>query len=316
MSLLAAGIINYHEYEDTRRCIDLLMASGRRPDRILVADNESEPGRAAELVRRLGADNVLASPANRGYSGGANAILRETRDAEFTLLLNPDVRVGPRYCLDLLRAAESSPRSAVFGGKLVRPDGRTLDSTGTVAWRNTRIRDRASGKTDDGRFERPEEVFGATGAAILLRRQALEEIRIGDEYFDEDFFLYHEDSDLCWRLRLAGWKALYVPSAVAEHTRAWRIEERQGLSRLARGHSFKNHYLKLVKNILPAQAARDGLHILGLEALRLGYAALREPFLLGYAWDAVTLLPRAFRKRHAIMRRRRVGWRELSRWFI
>ena len=313
---LAAGIINYRTYDDAIACVHSLRKSEVAPDRILIADNESDEVEVRRLKTAVGAANVLDSPANRGYAGGANAVLRATRDAEFVLLLNPDVRVRPAFCSELLKAAEANSRAGVFGGKLVRPDGRTLDSTGVVARRNGRNEDRGSGTADDGRFDGPEEMFGATGAAILLRRGAMEEIRIGDEYFDEDFFLYHEDNDLCWRVLLAGWKSLYVPSAVAEHTRAYRAGERQGKSRLVRGHAFKNHYLKLVKNILPAQFARDGLHILGWEAVRLGYATLREPFLLGYAWNALTLLPRALRKRRAIMSRRRAGWRELSRWFV
>jgi GT2 family glycosyltransferase len=313
---LVAGIINYRTTDDVLACVQSLRRSERPPDRVLVADNASVEAEARRLRVAVGDANVLASPSNRGYAGGANAILRESRDAEFTLLLNPDVRVGSRFCLELLRAAEANPRAGVLGGKLVRPDGRTLDSTGVVARRNGRNEDRGSGTADDGRFDGPEEMFGATGAAILLRGKAMEEIRIGDEYFDEDFFLYHEDNDLCWRVLLAGWKALYVPSAVAEHTRAYRQGGRERMSRSVRGHAFKNHYLKLVKNLLPAQFARDALHLLGWEAVRLGYATLREPFLWGYALNALRLLPRALRKRREIMSRRRAGWRELSRWFV
>ena len=313
---LAAGIINYHEYADTAACIESLAASTRPPDRILVADNESDPTGAAGLARRLGSANVLASPHNRGYAGGANAILRQASEARYVLLLNPDVTVSRTFCAEILRAAETNPQAAVFAGKLMRPDGRTLDSTGVVARRSGRNEDRGSNTPDDGRFNAAEEVFGATGAAMVLRRSAIEEVRIGDEYFDEDFFLYHEDNDLCWRILLAGRKILYVPTAVAEHSRSYRQGGRAAVSRVVRGHAFKNHYLKLAKNLLPGQVWRDGLHLLGWEAVRLGYALVREPFLLAYAWRALLLLPRALRKRKEIMSRRRAGWRELSRWFV
>lgn len=316
MTMLAAGIINYREYADTRSCIESLMTSDLRADRILVADNSSDPAEAAELARRVGSGNVLASPENRGYAGAANAILRAAPEARYVLLLNPDVKVGRKFCGELIRAAEADPRAAVLAGKLVRPDGKTLDSTGVVARRNGRNEDRGQGTPDDGRFDGAGEVFGATGAAILLRRSAMEEIRFGDQFFDEDFFLYHEDNDLCWRVRLAGWKVLYAPSAVAEHAREYRQGGRAAVSRFVRGHAFKNHYLKLAKNLLPGQIARDGLHLLGWETVRLGYAALREPFLLGYAWDALKLLPRALRWRRATMSRRRTEWKELRRWFV
>ena len=316
MSRLVAGIINYHEYAETRTCIESLQASTRPPDRILVADNESRAALAPDLVRRLGAENVLASPENRGYSGGANAILRAAPDADYVLLLNPDVRVRPDFCSELLRAADADPRAAIFAGKLVRPDGRTLDSTGVVARRSGRNEDRGTGTPDDGRFDRPEEVFGATGAAMLLRRTAMEEVAVEGEVFDEAFFLYHEDNDLSWRSRLAGWKALYVPTAVAEHSRKFRQGGRASVSRLVRGHAFKNHYLKLAKNLMFRQVLRDCLHLGAWEAMRLAYAIFREPFLFAYGWRSLKLLPRAWRWRRAIMGRRRATWKEMKRWFV
>ena len=316
MTKLAAGIINYREYPETLSCIESLLASKRRPDRILVADNESQDGPASDLVRKLGAENVLASRENRGYSGGANAILRAVPDADYVLLLNPDVRVSPDFCSELLRAAESDPRAAILAAKLVRPDGKTLDSTGVVARRSGRIEDRGMGTPDDGRYDRPEEVFGATGAAMLLRRSAMEELEFEGEVFDEGFFLYHEDNDLSWRSRLAGWKALYVPTAVAEHARKFRQGGRGSVSRRVRGHAFKNHYLKLAKNLVFRQVLRDVLHLAGWEALRLGYALVREPFLFAWGWRAMMLLPRAWRWRRATMSRRRVSWKELKQWFI
>src|SRR5688572_11466200 len=99
---LAAGIINYRTYDDVLTCVESLRRAKPPPDRILVADNSSEPAQAARLRSALPDRDVLASPENRGYAGGANAILRETRDAEFTLLLNPDVRVSASYCGELL----------------------------------------------------------------------------------------------------------------------------------------------------------------------------------------------------------------------
>jgi GT2 family glycosyltransferase len=315
MTTLVAGIINYHEYAETRTCIESLLASRRPPDRILVADNESQAALVPDLARRLGEKNVLASPENRGYTGGANAILRAAPDADYVLLLNPDVRVRPDFCSELLRAAEAEPRAAIFAGKLVRPDG-MLDSTGVVARRSGRNEDRGTGTPDDGRFDRPEEVFGATGAAMLLRRSAMEELAVDGEVFDEAFFLYHEDNDLSWRSRLAGWKALYVPTAVAEHARKFRQGGRASVSRLARGHAFKNHYLKLAKNVMFRQVLRDVLHLGAWEAMRIGYAIFREPFLFAYGLRAMMLLPRAWRWRRAIMSRRRVKWKELKRWFV
>ena len=312
---LTAGIVNYGTYDDVLACVESLRRSSRPPDRIVVADNSSDPAGAARLCKELGAENVLASPHNRGYAGGGNAIIRAARDSDFILILNPDVRVSPGFCSELLSAAREEPRSAALAGKLLRSDGKTLDSAGVVVTRMGQSRDRAGGTPDDGRFDRREEVFGACGAAIFLRREALEDLCLDGEYFDEDFLIYHEDVDLCWRARLLGWKVVYVPTAVAFHNRGYKLGRRRGVARFVLGHSFKNHYLKLCKNLLPGQMWRDGAHLAAWEILRLGYAVLREPSLLAAYARAIRLLPRALRKRRQIMKRRRAGYSELARWF-
>jgi GT2 family glycosyltransferase len=312
---LVAGIINYRDYEAVPACLEALRRSSRPPERVLVADNSSVEPEAARLAQLVGRENLLASSANRGYAGGANAIIRAAAGAELILLLNPDVEVEPGFCEALLRAAEAEPRAAALQGKLLRTGKQILDSTGVRAFRSGRNRDRAGGEPDDGRFSAAEEVFGATGAASLWRRTALAELEIDGEFFDEDFLVYHEDNDLCWRARLLGWKVLYVPEAQAVHARGYQAGARARASRFVRHHAFKNHYLKLAKNLLPAQLWRFAPQLLGWECARLGYALAREPFLWRAWLEALRLLPRAWRKRREIMRRRRASEMELRRWF-
>jgi GT2 family glycosyltransferase len=313
---LVAGIVNYRTYDEVFRCVEALRKSSLVPDRILVADNASVPEGAERLARLIGKENLLASPENRGYAGGANAIIRAVPEARHVLILNPDVTVSPEFCRELLRAVEADPAVGVVGGKLVRPEGGAVDSAGMVALRTGRCLDRAAVTFPGERFDRTEEVFAVCGAAMLLRREALEDIRIGDEYFDEDFLIYHEDVDLCWRMRLRGWQVLYAADAVAFHRRGFgRDRSRSAVSRFVRRHSFRNHYLKLVKNMLPAQLWRDGVYLAAWELVRLGYVVLREPFLLGAWRDLARLLPRALRKRRRIMSRRRAGYREMAPWF-
>ena len=85
--------------------------------------------------------------------------------------------------------------------------------------------DRGAGTIDDGTYDRPAWVFGGTAAAILLRREALDDVAYPDnEFFAESFFAYREDAELAWRLQLRDWRCLYTPSAVAAHRRGFRPE--------------------------------------------------------------------------------------------
>jgi GT2 family glycosyltransferase len=173
---------------------------------------------------------------NLGYSGGADRIIRETDGHDYILLLNPDAVLDSRCLEEMVRVMESAPGAGSVGGKLLlgnpqlddgagSPTPRILDSTGHLIFRNRRIIDRGHGEVDEGQYDRLEEIFSVCGAAVLFRRAMLEEVRIGSQYFDEDFFAYKEDVDICWRAQLLGWDSLYHPAASAYHLRGWKRRE-------------------------------------------------------------------------------------------
>lgn len=94
------------------------------------------------------------------------------------------------------------PSVAIGTGKLLRPDRTAIDSAGLTIPRNRRPRDRGSDRLDLGQFDAAELVDAASGAAMVLRVAALDELIVDGEFFDESFFAYHEGTDLCWRARL------------------------------------------------------------------------------------------------------------------
>lgn len=307
-SVYAVGVINYRSYDDLARCLDALAEQTQPPELTLVVDVEPDSASRAKLRSRSRVDWVESE--NRGFAGGANLALDELArrtQSPFFLLLNPDVRLEPAFVAHLLAEMANRPRVALGTGKLIRPNG-TLDSAGVVLPRNRRPRSRGDGETDSGLYDRVEYVFGASGAAMMIRRGALDELAIDGEIFDEDFFLYHEDTDLSWRAQLLGWRVLYVPQARAEHDRRWQRSKRFAIPPSVRRHSFKNHYLQLIKNEQP----RDfliGLPILLVwEVLRLASALLRDPAVLPGYRDAWHLRRRAWAKRRFLrsaMRRKR-----------
>lgn len=144
------------------------------------------------------------------------------------------------------------------------------------------------------------------------------------EVLDEDFFMYKEDIDLSWRLRLRGWKCYYYPQAVCYHGRGtgvlkrfthWEVYKgRKNLSRFAKYYAYKNQRLMQVKNELWPNLVKDFLWVVPKEILILGYIFVREPYLLK-AWLQFWIqLPHALQKRRLIMKRRKVGWRAMDYW--
>jgi GT2 family glycosyltransferase len=325
---VAVGIINYGDYRHLPICLDSVKRQSLRADRIIVLDNQSCADEIGPIGRAYPDVQILPMQQNLGYSGGANRIIREADGHDYILLLNPDVVLETGYLEEMVRAMESASVVGSVGGKLLLGDpqlkgellgnaSQVLDSTGHIIFRNRRIIDRGHGERDVGQYDRTEEVFSICGAAVLFRRAMLEEVQIDGEYFDEDFFAYKEDVDICWRAQLLGWTSLYNPAAVAYHLRGWkRRDDRRRVPWARKYHSFKNHHLMMIKNELPALFWRDFVPILWLGIRAMAYISLMEPALWKSVLDLKKYWPRARYKREIIMGRRRASAERMGRWFV
>jgi GT2 family glycosyltransferase len=168
------------------------------------------------------------------------------------------VVLGKDFIAQALKGFSAAPRIGMVSGKILRMDGITLDSTGLFFSVWGTAKERGYGIKDKGRFEKPGFVFGVTGAAALYRREMLEDIKEPDkDYFDPDFRFFYEDLDVAWRAQRRGWKAYYIPQAVARHARGASLRPGRGTGRsyarryLADGpHAdlIKNRYLVVIKN--------------------------------------------------------------------
>jgi GT2 family glycosyltransferase len=139
-------------------------------------------------------------------------------------------------------AAQSNPEVGAVQPKLVfRGRADVIQNAGIVLLSDGSAGDRGAGQVDRGQFDRQEEVFGGCGAALLLRREMLADV--GD--FDETFFAYYEDTDLAWRMRLRGWRAIFEPSAVVEHVHA---ATNRPASTLMRFYADRNRLFTVLKN--------------------------------------------------------------------
>jgi GT2 family glycosyltransferase len=196
-----------------------------------------------------------------------------------------------------------------------------VNNAGGVVFRDGYGADRAYQQPDRGQYQRPEEVFAFCGAAVCLRTAALREAGL----FDDDFFLYYEDTDLSWRLRALGWRVGYQPAAVARHLHSASSGE---WSPLFSFHTDRNRLLMLTKNARAGLAAREVLRYplttasLALRELAMARPARRRPaFGPTRLWLAVLgsylrLLPVMLARRRRLAARAVVGRRRLERWLV
>lgn len=329
------SIVTYNSAQHLQRCLRSLEHQTRRDFSILLWDNASTDG-SAEIAGRNREllEQLRISRVNVGFSAAHNQIIAST-SSEYVLVLNPDVVLDPHFIERLVQALDRDPGSGSATGKLWRwpgeeakpgptltsghaatgIQGRILDSTGIYFTTNQRHLDRGSGEHDRGQYDTREYVFGPSGAAAFYRRKMLDDIKTGDEYFDEDFFVYREDADVAWRAQWLGWRCLYVPEARAFHVRRVLPERRPLLPRDINMHSFKNRFLLRVKNMDAGTYLRFLLPITCRDLLALGYVLSREHYSLRAIPLLLDALPRARSKRRSLISRRRVSPREMRAWF-
>jgi GT2 family glycosyltransferase len=208
-----------------------------RPMRTVVVDNASTDGTAEMLAREFEDVDLIEQRANLGFARATNVGVR-SGDADYVLALNPDTRVT-RGALDRLVAVlDGRPDVAAVGPRLELPDGRVdhaaarsfptpLGTLGhfTGLARRSWARGRLAQYREVPDTAGPVDVL--SGACMLLRRSALEAVGL----FDERYWMYMEDIDLCYRLAKAGWKRWYEPDARVFHVKrgasghlcSWRV---------------------------------------------------------------------------------------------
>ncbi len=331
---VSAVIICYNSKKLLKSCLGSLKNQTFKNLEIICIDNASEDGTCAHLKDAFTGLTVVCNSQNSGYAAAANQGIRIAK-GEFVMVMNPDVILEPGYVEKCVRKMLEDNKIAAITGKLYKYDfaadrkTNLIDTVGLFSFRNRRIVDEGQGLEDNGQFGVAKEVFGVSGACPVYRKSALEDTKISlgdvpDEYFDEDFFMYKEDVDLSWRLRLYGWKCFYLPDAVGYHGRGTGalkrfshfevLKNRSKLSKIQKYDSYKNQRLMQLKNEFIRGFLWNFFPIIWKEILIKGYIIFREPFLLKACFQLLSQIPRALRKRKLIMRHRRVNWREMEKW--
>lgn len=210
---IVATIVNWNEYDRTVTCLERLVRSEGVSPRVLVVDNGSRGEDADRLESRSDVERVVRLSENRGYAGGMNAGLRawlaeDVKDP--ILILTPDAELAPRALRRLVDALDAEPGAGVVGPVVVYRDGPDpiLGAGGRIE--PERVRASLIRRPPE---ERVYEVGWIDGCCMLVRPEAL--ASVGG--FDERYFIYFEETDLCHRLHRAGWSVHVARDAIVRH---------------------------------------------------------------------------------------------------
>jgi len=320
LPLVSVSIVTWNSLQFLPHCLKFLRNQQQIAYEIIIVDNGSTDG-TVEYLRQQSDIQLIELSHNTGFCAAHNKAI-SIASGQYILVLNPDIFMTPTFLAYMVKAIELDENIGQVSGKLYRvytPDeieqSKIIDSTGLYFTPNQRHRDRGAGEIDKGQYDAIEFIFGVSGAAALYRYEALEDVMVQGEYFDEDFFSYREDADLSWRMQIMGWKALYMPQAVAYHVRSVRQDHnRRKISAQINRHSVKNRFLMRIKNETWRNGFRFAIPILRRDLLVLGYVVLVEHASLPAFWQVLKLYPPTLTKRRLIMSKKRVSDDYLAGW--
>lgn len=307
--LVSVIVVSTNERHRLERLLPTLTAGLDGRTEILVVDHASTDGTAAFVRERFPQARVVEAGRNLGYAGGNNLGAAHAR-GEYLAVLNPDTEVDSGWLEPLLAALAADPHVGLVTAQvrmLRQPDrlntcGNEVQFTGMAWCRGLGL------PVEQAPPSGP--VPAVSGCAFLIRRQLF--LALGG--FDEDYFMYLEDTDLSLRARLAGYDCRYVAESRIWHDYALKLTPRKYF------HLERNRLLTLLKLLSARSLALLVPALLLTEAVAWGYAALRGPAYLaakGRSWWWLLRHHRAvLAKRRAAQRLRRVGdgelWRVLS----
>ena len=208
-------VLNYNGLEHLEACLSSLMNQTFRDFEVIVADNGSKDGSVDFAKNNFPMVRVLEFKENHGFAKGNNLAMEAAikEGAEYIALLNYDTEVDKNWLKELLSVIESDSKIGACTSKMLLFNDRDkINSGGGIVNYTGHAWPAGLFEEDIGQFEK-RMVDSPCAGAILLRREALDEVGL----FDEDYFAYHEDTDLSWRMRLAGYKNYFVPASIVYH---------------------------------------------------------------------------------------------------
>lgn len=238
-------------------CLESVRRQTCLPKEVILVNNSLDRILESQAQKAYPSVKVLTPLRNLFYGESFNqGIAMSTGD--FVLCLNDDTTLDPDFISEALKGFDADKKIGMVSGKILRPDRKTVDTTGLflTVWRTAR--ERGYGQPDRGQFERGGFIFGVGGAAAFYRREMLNEIKEGAGFFDPSFRMFYEDLDLAWRAHRRGWKAYYVPTAIACHVRGGSVRQGSGEGKpLARRHLSDEFHSDLIRNRYRAIAKNE-----------------------------------------------------------
>jgi GT2 family glycosyltransferase len=246
---LSVIIVNWNTRDLLVRCLDSInQATQRMKAEVFVVDNGSSDESGRTVEERFSEVILIENETNLGFAGANNQALRRSK-GNYQLLLNPDTQVKEGAIQKLISLMDAHPDVGITGAQLLNSDGSKQNSIANFPSLATELLNKSllrclfpkrfPGKGRD--YPDPIEVDSVIGACMMARRVAIEQVGL----LDEDYFLFLEETDWCYRMKKAGWKIYHVPQAEVYHFQGKSAEAERKRAKVeyyrSRYHFFKKN---------------------------------------------------------------------------
>jgi len=343
-SLITINLVVLNGEKYVRRCLDSVLTQtySHGQIEINILDNGSTDN-TLSIIKNLGFKiynlgfakfNLIESKLNLGMWPGHEELLKRSA-GKYIVVLSVDVILDKDFISNTVKAMDKDDKIGALQAKIYSYDIDSLgegelskeiiDTCGFKIFKSRRIINIGHGEKDNDQFNQEKEIFAVEGAVPVFRKDAMENCRVADEIADHDIFWYGEDLDVTWRMRVFGWKQIFVPDVIAWHDRQTTknlrktfgdfLRTRRGLPLRKRRLEWRNVRFTIIKNDYTINILRDLPYILKREIMMLGYIIIFEPKVLGEMPTFFRLLPKILRKRREIMKRKVASPKEMRKWF-
>ena len=219
------------------KCLPSVLEQNYPEFEVILVDNASTDGSVSYVKNNFENVKIIKNMKNIGFAGGNNVGIRASK-GELIVLLNQDTVVDPSWLSQLVRVMTRREDVGICMPKILLFDERDNLNTDGVKINFLGFGWPGGYRKKDKGDNKVKEIDFASGASMMLRRDVLQKVGL----FDKDFFLYHEDSDLGWRIRLSGYNIVCVPTSVVYHKYVFTFNKRKFY------YLERNRIILLIKN--------------------------------------------------------------------
>lgn len=251
---ISAVIINYNSEKFIKDNLNSLQKQTYKFKQIIVIDNNSYDSSLKIINKFDNIEKVLLNH-NAGYAKAANIGIKKS-NSDLILIANSDIILDSNFNYFVINKFEENKEISLLSPLILRFDKITIDSAGQTYSKSLYPTEIGYNKNINKVDVRQKKVFSVCGAATVFSKKSLEKLKIFNEYYDEDFFIFWEDFDIGWRANIYKLNSIFFPKAIVYHYRGGTLKKNIlsrfslsiGRSSEIKYHIIKNRYLTLIKN--------------------------------------------------------------------